>query len=184
MGKILVGEYRTHHPVIIIPARVSLLYGLHPHRRIVALALDGIGDAVLLGQDVHAVIAAAPGDLYFLKAAFLQQLPAVMLEFMPFHQVIFFGPAPPCPLPQIKHRAEQHSCNRQAYNDNHLIRIHIAFYPSFALLSVDMPYFALTYIFSRSFMPYSLIPFSHAALRTSSSEIPFTCARTSATRGR
>lgn len=69
LSEILIGQNDSHHSVIIVPAGIGLLHRLDPHRGGVALALDGVGNAFLLRQDIDAVVAAAPGDFHLLKAA-------------------------------------------------------------------------------------------------------------------
>lgn len=69
LGEILVCHDDSHHPVIIIPSGIRLLNGVDAHRAGMTLALDGVSDAVLLGQNIDPVIPAPLGDLHLLKAA-------------------------------------------------------------------------------------------------------------------
>ncbi len=69
LGEILIGQHRAYHPVIKVPAGVSLLHGFDSHRGGIALTLNGVSDPFLLRQDIDAVVAASLSDFYALKTA-------------------------------------------------------------------------------------------------------------------
>ena len=66
-GEILVCHNRAHHALIVSLSAIGAKYGFHTDGIVVALALNGIGHAVPLRQNVHAEVAAAAGYFHIDK---------------------------------------------------------------------------------------------------------------------
>ena len=83
----LVGHDGAGHEVVEILAGVDLLDRENADRTVVALALNAVGDAVALREDIDAEVAARARHADVLVAAVSQQIGAVVLEIMSFQLV-------------------------------------------------------------------------------------------------
>lgn len=83
----LVGHDSAGHEVVEVLAGVDLLDRENADRTVVALALNAVGDAVALREDIDAEVAARARYSDVLVAAVSQQIGAVVLEVMSFQFV-------------------------------------------------------------------------------------------------
>lgn len=90
VGKILIGQHGGHVAFIKFHACIGFLDCFVSKIIGITFALDAIFFPMFPGQNINALIAAAPGDFYMVKAVSAEQSGTVVLKGMTVHSVVRF----------------------------------------------------------------------------------------------